>query len=168
MNPTRTVQLWVSILSSLSLLASIALALGSTGKRRIQFASFGILSAVFYFGLGFKQLPFSFASALSRNVLERAIESTKPSAAPDGSLIYLAEDGRYMIRRVGKDFEPIAKSELEENGLIDYAYTDMTARSSDALEGIYDDVVALCLGLLGFVLSGFAYDRRILQDQREH
>ena len=38
--------------------------------------------------------------------------------------------------------------------------TDMTIRSSDALEGIYEDVVATSLGLLGCLLSGVAYEKR--------
>ena len=165
-NPTKLWGELFGIALGAIILVSIAIAIGAQGRLRLQIISFALVLAIAVISdnkFATSRLVQSKSSLIYS--LSESLATGKPELSPKGDEVrYFRRDGSREFQMRNRTSESewtyIDAQEVVDLGLYSIAYDYDNPVSTQHLFDILNVILALLLGLVGFFITGFVYDRR--------
>lgn len=161
-------QVWQSVVTTglgAAILLMIMVAIGATGKLRIQSLSFVTVCLVIILlptttdkeNIRFR-MPLHHFIEIVKNSLGTHVPHTM--SPQEQYVLFNSGRGTYMHHFNKRSSRSITKEAIEEKKLGPFVYDIRFIVNGDSLYSILTDFVTFGLGVLGFLVSGFVYDRR--------
>ncbi len=159
-NPNK---LWADIISMGAMIVLVLLLpiiIGAQGKLRLQILSFAILCiGSLYISQQYPRSNFMKAQSGVIESLDNLLcTSRKPTPTGEEVLVYQGEYFQYQVP--GEAWKDTTKAEIKKRGWDRYVVAAKTGISRQHFKTICETFIALMFGLMGFLITGWAYDKR--------
>lgn len=156
--------IWAMILevvSALLLFILIAVAIGSHGKFRLQTFSFIVIALLFHLCVlnRVDTVRSAYTSVCASVCDALGTADFQPETSVAGE--WVKQSGNHFtIYSADGGAAPSSDAEVKSSGLQPYVYSRWAISDRRYFDVTFQHLSAILIGLLGFLLTGFVYDRR--------